>query len=186
MGRRLMAPTRLALGVEQTPVGSSSLASREEANQLPGAGGRDRHLITAPSSHLIASNQSRHPEGRLQGPPRAFGRSKIDKWVNWTVRTRRKLATQAKDMWLVCALLVARHGARRKSSWHRKRRRDFDVFVGIDRVYMVSRSNNGTRLSRRTAKSSRLTRVVSMHRQRQMQLRWSDDCCQEELSCLSG
>ena len=28
MGRRLMAPTRLALGVEQTPVGSSSLASR--------------------------------------------------------------------------------------------------------------------------------------------------------------
>ena len=52
-----------------------------------------------------------------------------------------------------------------------------------NRVYMVSRSNNqGTRLSRRTAKSSRLTCVVSMHRQRQMQLRWSDDCCQEELS----
>ena len=115
VGRRLMAPTRLAL-VGETPVGSSSLVSREEANQLPGTGGRDRNLITPQSSHLIAANQSRHPEGRLQGPPRAFGRSKIDKWVNWRIRTRRKLATQAKDMWLICALLVARHGARRKSS----------------------------------------------------------------------
>ena len=72
--------------------------------------------ITAPSSHSIAANQSRRPEGRLQGLLREFGRRKIDRWVNWTVRTRKRQATQAKDMWLICALQVARHGARRKSS----------------------------------------------------------------------
>ena len=65
--------------------------------------------------------------------------------------------------------------------------RNCDVFVGINRVYMVSRPNNhGTRLSRRTTKSPQLTCVAPMHRQRQMHLRWSNDCCQEELSCLCG
>ena len=39
-------------------------------------------------------------------------------------------ATQAKDMWLICALLVARHGARRKSFWIRQRRQEYDVECG--------------------------------------------------------
>ena len=116
VGRRLMAPTRSALGVEQT-LRWSQHAGRQGGGQSACRSWWARsNLITPQSSHLIAANQSRHPEGRLEGPPRACGRSKIDKWVNWTVRTRRKLATQAKDMWLICALLVARHGARRKSS----------------------------------------------------------------------
>ena len=56
-----------------------------------------------------------------------------------------------------------------------------------NRVYMVSRPNNhGTRWPRNATKSPQLTCVAPMHRQRQMHFRWSDDFCQEELSCLSG
>ena len=56
-----------------------------------------------------------------------------------------------------------------------------------NRVHIVSRPNNqGTRWPRKTTKSPQLTCVAPMHRQRQMHFRWSDDCCQEELSCLSG
>ena len=141
VGRRLMAVARLAEVVGQT-FRWSQHAGLQGGGQSACRSWRARlNLITPQSSHLIAANQSRHPEGRLQGLPRELGRTKIDKWVNWRIRTRKRPATQAKDMWL-----MARHGARRKSLWIRQRRQEFDVFVGIDRVYMVSRPNNhGTR-----------------------------------------
>ena len=116
VGRRLMALTRLAQVVGQT-LRWSQHAGRQGGSQSACRSWWARsNQINTPSSHLIAANQSRHPEGRHQGLPREFGRSKIDKWVNWRIRTRQRPATQAKDTWLICALLVARHGARRKSS----------------------------------------------------------------------
>ena len=90
VGRRLMAVARLALVVGQTFRWSQHAGQQGGSQSACRSWWARLNLITPQSSYLIAANQSRHPEGRLQGLHRERGRTKIDKWVNWRIRTRRK------------------------------------------------------------------------------------------------